>query len=309
VPVAAIALVFGFAHTPYLFVPPARWPLLRREIRQGRDVRPDLPRESPAEQEAKHARCLAAFARLRESIAGARADALILVGDDQRELFRSLVVPFAIFTGSRLSGWKEPGRVRAATGSAERLEVDNHPALARALVGELGRRDFDVAFFDTPEDGGAPFGHAFVPPLRYLMPQPPVPVVPLLVNCYYPPQPRAARCYRFGRALGEALEGVGDVARVAVGVSGGLWHTPGREDATIDEAFDRRVLDALAAGRGRALADLPDEVLVSGTGEVRNWIVGAGLTGEAPWTVLDYVPLYYSPIGAGFARCVPAAAA
>jgi hypothetical protein len=300
---ATVSLVLAFAHSPYLFVPPAQWPLLRREIRGGRDVRPDLPRDSAEEMAAKHARCDAAFARLAAALAAARVDALVVVGDDQRELFRGLVVPFAVWTGARVPGWSLPRRVTAATGEGALVEYPGHPALARALVAGLGRRGFDVAFLDAPEDGQAVLGHAFVPPLARLVPHSPPAVVPLMVNCYYEPQPDPARCYRLGHALGDVLAGAGAAERVAVAVSGGLWHTPSREDATIDEAFDRRVLDTLAAGHGEDLASLPADVLVSGTGEVRNWIVGAGLTGTARWTVIDYVPLWYSPIGAGFATC------
>jgi len=301
---ATVALVVAFAHTPYLFVPPARWPLLRQAIRGGRDVRADLPRESDAEKAAKHARCLDAFARLRDSLAKARVDALIVIGDDQRELFRHLVAPFAVWTGGRVAGRSLPGRVVEATGEDARAEYTGHPALARALVPGMGGRGFDLAFLDAAEDPRAMPGHAFVPPLGYLMPEPALPVVPLMVNCYYPPQPAAARCHAFGKALRATLAEVAGVGRVAVAVSGGLWHTPGQPDATIDEAFDRGVLDALAAGRGEALTALPEAALVSGTGEVRNWIVGAGITGEVPWSVIDYVPIWYSPIGAGFAECV-----
>ena len=94
------------------------------------------------------------------------------------------------------------------------------------------------------------------------------------------------------------------VRRLVVGVSGGLWHTPGWEDATIDEKFDRQVLENLASGHGRSLGELSEENLVSGTGEVRNWIVGAGIAGDKKWEILDYIPLYYSPMGMGFGGCL-----
>jgi hypothetical protein len=110
-----------------------------------------------------------------------------------------MVAPFTVFTGPRVSGWKEPGRVRAVTGGDDVMSVDNHPALARALVSGLGARDFDVAFVEEPEEKDAGFDHAFVPPLRYLVPEATLPVVPLMVNCYYPtrrsaPGSPSARC-------------------------------------------------------------------------------------------------------------------
>jgi hypothetical protein len=304
--VATVSLVVGFAHSPYLFASPDLWPALRAQISGGTPLRADLPRESPAEREAKHGRCRAAFAHLAKSLAAARPQALILIGDDQRELFQRTIVPFAIYTGARVAGFKYSRRLRVLTGDDGGVEAPGQPALARALVEGLARRDFDVACFDAAETGDTRLGHAFTPPLRYLTPDGDVAVVPLLVSCYEPPAPSPARCYAFGRALRAVLAEVRDVERVAVACSGGLWHTPGHAEATIDEAFDHRVLDALAAGRGAELTALPEDVLVSGTGEVRNWIVGAGLTGTTPWTVVDYVPVYSSPIGAGFAECVPA---
>lgn len=300
---AEVALVFGFAHTPYLLAPPLLWPQIRDRIRSGKPVSADLPKETSAELESKYQRCMAAFTKLRELIQKSGADAMIIIGDDQKEIFSSLVAGFTVYTGEKVEGKKYPGRVREVTGSQERISVASHPRLAKEIVDGLAKEDFDVAFFEKPENEEDGFGHAFIPPLGYLTPSLDLPIVPILVNCYYPPQPTAKRCYRFGRALRKILREARSVNRVAVGVSGGLWHTPGQEDATIDENFDRGLLETLAAGQSRKLAEMSNKHLVSGTGEIRNWIVGAGLTGRRKWDVLDYISLYYSPIGVAFAAC------
>jgi hypothetical protein len=39
----------------------------------------------------------------------------------------------------------------------------------------------------------------------------------------------------------------------------------------------------------------------SGTGEIRNWIAAAAVVDAMPGTVVDYVNINASPIGAGFA--------
>ena len=57
------------------------------------------------------------------------------------------------------------------------------------------------------------------------------------------------------------------------------------------------------AGLPQQYRVVAEALLVGGTGEGRNWIVAAGVAGARPWTVVDYVPVYYSPIGAGFATC------
>jgi hypothetical protein len=300
---AELSLVVGYAHTPYLFGPPGMWPQIRDRIRKGKPVSDELPRETEVELEDKYERSMNAFSILCGWIESARPDALIVVGDDQKEMFTDYVIPFTVYVGQDVAGKRLPGRVREVTGNQEMIHVPNHVELARELVNRLLHSGFDVGCFSEIADKPDGFGHAFEPPLDYLTPRLDIPVVPIMVNCYYAPQPAARRCYQFGAALGAALSEIESAQRVAVAVSGGLWHTPGSEDATIDEAFDRELLRCLGAGQGNRLAELPDQLLVSGTGEIRNWIVGAGMTGRTQWEVLDYVPLYYSPIGMGFAGC------
>lgn len=303
---AEVTSIIGYSHTPYLFSRPSLWPQIRDRIRKGKPVRDDLPPERPDELESKYQRSLAAFSKLGELVRRSGSEAMVIVGDDQKEMFSSMVAGITIYTGKQVEGKRFPGRVREVTGNQERISISNHRSLAEEILSGLAKEDFDITFFDEPEnpekkaDG---FGHAFLPPLAYLTPGLDLPVVPLLLNCYYPPQPTPRRCYHLGQSLRKVLKSAKAVKRVMVAVSGGLWHTPGKEDATIDESFDRFFLASLESGNGRVLAEMSEENLVSGTGEVRNWIVGAGIAGERKWSVLDYIPLYYSPIGLGFAVC------
>lgn len=300
---ADVVLVVGYSHTPYLFEPPTLWPQIRERIRRGKPLHPDVPRENADELDSKYQRCMSGFSKLRELVEKAKADVMIILGDDQKEIFSSIVAGFAVYTGEKMEGKKYPGRVREVTGNQEAISVPNHRDLAGEILNGLVKEDFDVAFFEEPENKADGFGHAFGPPLIYLTPGLNLPVVPILVNCYYPPQPTPERCFRFGEALGRILRGAKSSNKIVVAASGGLWHTPGIEDATVDEDFDRAFLRSLEAGQGKRLAEMPDENLVSGTGEIRNWIVAAGLTGREKWHVVDYIPLYYSPIGVAFASC------
>lgn len=300
---AEIVLAVGYSHTPYLFAHPSLWPHVRQQIRMGKPVRDDLPRESNEELDVKYRRALAAFSELQTSIDRSNAEVIIILGDDQKEIFSNIVSGFTVYSGKHMSGKKLPGRVREVTGNEEWLCITTIPTLAQEILQGLHKENFDVAFFEEPENRQDGFGHAFVPPLAYLTPSLNRPVIPILINCYYPPQPTAKRCYDFGNALARVIKGISSVSRVAFAASGGLWHTPGQSDATIDENFDRRVLSLLATGKASQLADLPTSTLVGGTGEIRNWIVAAALTGTNSWEILDYIPLYYSPIGLGFARC------
>jgi hypothetical protein len=216
---ADIALVVGYAHTPYLFGPPSMWPQIRERIRRGKEIRSDLPTETPAELESKYQRCTQAFSKLREWIESSRPDVMIVIGDDQKEIFKSYVAGFTVYVGEKVVGKKLPGRVREVTGNQELISVANHQRLAKEIVQGMANAAFDVAFFDESENKEDGFGHAFQPPLCYLTPHLDLPVVPILVNCYYPPQPTPERCYQFGLTLGNILREVKCVRRVVVGRS------------------------------------------------------------------------------------------
>ena len=107
-----------------------------------------------------------------------------------------------------------------------------------------------------------------------------IPILPLFVNAYVPPQPRMERCYALGEAMGRGLRALG--LRVLVMVSGGMSHFPGTERyAEPDLDFDKKVLGEMADGNLRYLLAL-DEKRLDETGniELRCWGVGAGLLGE-----------------------------
>jgi hypothetical protein len=61
-----------------------------------------------------------------------------------------------------------------------------------------------------------------------------------------------------------------------------------------DPADERSVKDA-SGGTGIVAG------LGSGTGETRNWIAAAATVDGMPGTVVDYVPVYASPVGIAFA--------
>src|SRR5919108_681413 len=84
------------------------------------------------------------------------------------------------------------------------------------------------------------------------------PIVPVLLNCYYAPQPTASRCYELGKAVRDIIEKHPSDLRVAGVGSGGLWHTPGAKGAYLDEDFDRTELSFLEAGDIRGMAEFFD---------------------------------------------------
>jgi anti-sigma factor RsiW len=196
--------------------------------------------------------------------------------------------------------------------------VPGHPALARYLAEELIERQFDVAVSTALPKPDRGLGHAFLRPYHYLRPDYDLPTVPITINCFFSPAPTGQRCYQFGRAIADIIAAWPADLNVAVLGSGGLWHTPGSPNAFVNQPFDEAVLAAVRLGDGQAMAqwfdagcDVPPIIedggtglrghLGGGSGEVRNWITAAAMAEGRPGTVVDYVPIYASPIGVAFA--------
>ncbi len=128
------------------------------------------------------------------------------------------------------------------------------------------------------------------------MPEGRIPIVPFMVNTFYPPnQPTPQRCYELGQALREAIDTWDGNNRVGIIASGGLSHV------IIDEEIDRATIEGLENKDKAKLFSLPVEKLVFGTSEIRNWIVAAGAFEPMDMKLIDYVPCYRSEAGTGCA--------
>jgi hypothetical protein len=250
------------------------------------------------------AACDAHVKRLAKAIADARLDALIVVGDDQKEQYLEDNLPaFLVYCGEKIANgvldlppeapayWKK-ARSQYHEPDAPR-EYRAFPSLGRHIVEFLVESDFDVSYAERLSKARGE-GHAFGFVHRRLLGPDPLPVVPLVVNTYYPPnQPRPRRCYSLGKAVREAVGSFPSDQRIGILASGGLSHF------TIDEALDRGVLKAIREGDGEALASIPAAKLNSGNSEIRNWIVVAGAAAGLRTAWQAYEPLYRTPAGTG----------
>lgn len=327
---ARICTVIATSHSPFLFKPQDWW----NKVRDARPRTTDNPVDSDEENAKKLARARAAMAELSEVFRRARPDVAVVFGDDQEEQFSLTNLPaFAVYAGGDFEGYRElayagvPGSRQLLPRSPETwVKVAARPALARALVSGLQDAGFDPAFMLSLPNEAHGMGHAFMRPMSYLTGgQFDVPVLPVMINCFYAPQPSASRCAVAARALRRTIESWPDNTRVAVIGSGGLWHTPGAQDAYIDETFDHAILEGIKAGAADRLAEYFDRWhppperahlrcyesfsggtgfsggVGSGAGETRNWIMAAALA-DRPGVVVDYVPVYASPCGMAFAH-------
>jgi aromatic ring-opening dioxygenase catalytic subunit (LigB family) len=168
------------------------------------------------------------------------------------------------------------------------------PELGEHLVDFMVEEGFDVAASNQmkPEVG---LGHAFTFVYSRLLPQGGIPMLPVMVNTFFPPNnPRPARAFAFGQALRRGLEAWDNPARVAVLASGGLSHT------YIDEETDRALLDGIVEKNGDQLRNLSRERLRNGTSELLNWVIVAGAMEDRDFTfLLDYMPSYRTEAGTG----------
>ena len=248
-----------------------------------------------------------AMARLKADIAAAKLDVLVIVGDDQREIFKDNCRPaIAIYTGATIrnapatsplpADWYYRDQAGRLEDGAER-HYPCHPALATHLTSGLTGRGFDITAVAALVDGQFE-GHAYSFVHRKYLRDKPVAVVPVFLNTYYPPNvPTPGRCRDLGLALRELIDSFAADLRVGIMASGGLSHF------LVNEALDDKVVAALRRRDLDTLAGLPVEVLRSGSSEIRNWIcVSAAIAGlELDW--LSYVPAYRSRALTGVGLC------
>lgn len=120
------------------------------------------------------------------------------------------------------------------------------PELSWHLIEELAEREFDLTTCQEML-----VDHAFTLPLKLLWPDDalcPVATVPVCINTVQFPLPSAARCYKLGQAVGEAIASWDSDLRVVVIGTGGLSHQlDGQRAGFINKAFDRQFMDSLIA--------------------------------------------------------------
>jgi protocatechuate 4,5-dioxygenase beta chain len=276
------------------------------------EAREQLPKSArveiatPSIIEGHIQRIEAAFAVLRRELQAFRPDALLMIGDDQGDMFDEVNNPtFSIYTGEEPL-WGRSARDPLGTPPPERTKLvfRPHAELARHLLRGLVKRGFDVANIGRFEPRGNPargVSHMVSNLVPEVDPGLTIPLVCVFINEYYPPLPTAARCGALGEAIADALRDRPE--RVAIYASGGLSHYPGMYNAGwIDQPLDRWILERLERNDVDALNHLftfDSDTMRSGTGEVRAWISVAAAM-RRPAKVVEYVPAHCTQTGCGF---------
>jgi catalytic LigB subunit of aromatic ring-opening dioxygenase len=320
---AKIVYGAGASHTPVLALPPEHWE--QRALADYRNEALTLSNGATLSYEAllkltggkyagetaierfreKAAACQCHLDRLADELEAAAADVVVIVGDDQEELFGLDNTPLiSIYYGEELVMHSEGGhdeRDDWERTMLERYAMDEfhrfpgRPDLALSLIRGLLDRGVDIAAAANVRDPAtAGFGHAYGFIIQRLFKGRRIPVVPVLLNTYYPPNvPSASRCFDIGQHLRAAIEAAEPDLRIALIASGGLSHF------VVDEQLDHDFLQALRGRDVAALRGVPREALRSGSSEILNWIVAAGALHLMPLDWSEYVPVYRSAAGTG----------
>ena len=175
-----------------------------------------------------------------------------------------------------------------------------HGALGAHLIEGLMRRSFDITAVKALV--GEQFeGHAYSFIHRRFMRNGAIPMVPVFLNTYYPPnQPAPQRCFELGKAVRELVAGFADDIRVGILASGGLSHF------LVNEELDHRVVAVLRGDRrdyqaAHRVAGAPAAVGI--VGDSGNWITVAAAAIDLRLDWISYVPGYRSRALTGVGLC------
>jgi 3-O-methylgallate 3,4-dioxygenase len=328
---AEIALGIGTSHGPQLSTPPQEWGQRAAADRRnaalafrGADYSFNELSQlrgaafagecEPEVQVERHARSRAAIGELGRIIRASGVDVLVVVSSDHKEIYGDELLPqFAIYWGdtmrhepytdAQLASMPPGLAVAEVANQPKDSEVrQGHSELGLHLIREVSRAGFDPGAAKVLPAGrwknhSIPHGWGFI--LQQMLGgQDLIPIVPVFVNTFWEPNPPSARrCYDFGVALDAAVTSFPQDLRVGVVASGGLSHF------VIDEELDRGFIKALIDKDRDFMTGLGDDLLRSGTSELRNWVVVGGATAGTALTatVIDYLPCYRSEAGTGCA--------
>ena len=245
-------------------------------------------RADPRKREALHAQ----FARMRDAIRDAGADAILVVAAEHfANFFMNNMPAFCVGMGESYEGpIEDPDWL-----GIEPRRIPGAPDLSRRLIVEM-MNTVDVAYAEEWK-----FDHGIMVPLHFLTPGYDLPVIPANINCQGPPLAPLHRAWEFGRAIRRAADAVPE--RIALVGTGGISHWPATPDSgRINEAWDREFLRRFVAGDREALTSYTDEETYRDGGqggfEIRTFVAVAGATEGAPGALWLYEPIPIFAVGA-----------
>jgi hypothetical protein len=185
---------FATSHA-YTFQEPETWDVRRersktnvaRKAGKPASDTPQAQAETLEDNRRRYAAIREAHQAIRRNLSEIRADAVLLIGDDQAENFTADNMPqLLVYTGEEYiaDDWDRKHSARMAS----------HAPIAKKLVEGCMEAGFDVAWSNTFRDGNKLLSHAHTEPILYLVRDSGLPAIPLFVNAVHPPSPSPARC-------------------------------------------------------------------------------------------------------------------
>ncbi|ALC14157.1 hypothetical protein [Sphingopyxis sp. 113P3] len=151
--------------------------------------------------------------RARDLVARVKPDVLVVFGPDHvRNFFFDLMPAFCIGL-EKVIGFGDFGSPKG--------ELPIRPDFAAHIAKQVLSAGFDPAL--SYRMG---IDHGISQPIAALTPELQTPVVPIMISSGGAPLPTLARCYAFGRAVGNAIRSFPAQGRALVVGSGGLSHSP-----------------------------------------------------------------------------------
>src|SRR5262245_1475895 len=157
-----LGLGMASSHAPMMFQKAEYWPRMADRI--PKEAREHLPHSArvelatPAIIDGHIRKIEAAFATLRTELRAFRPDVLVMIGDDQGDMFDEANNPtFAIYTGDEpLWGRSDPDPRGTPPQERTNIVFRQHGELARHLLRGLVKRGFDMASVGKFDPRGNP---------------------------------------------------------------------------------------------------------------------------------------------------------
>ena len=324
---ADIVLGIGSSHGPLLSTPPEQWDLRAAADRANKkhafrgktyDFESLLQARAPGfadeitveKRRSRFLQCRSALEALGRKFNEVAPDAVVILGNDQREFFNAGLTPaITVYRGAEIRNVQhlnedQPGLniAEPANSPEEGATYPGATDFADHILRSLQDENFDLAQSDeTPSGaprGGIPHAYGFF--YHTILQDQTPPSVPIILNVHFPHNtPKLRRCLDLGHGLYRAIKAYSGFKRVALMASGGLTHF------VIDEDFDQQVIAGMKSGDEDALAALSESYFKVGTAEIKNWypVIAAMNSAGLEYHQVDYVPCYRSEAGTGNAMC------
>ncbi len=175
--------------------------------------------------------------RARERIERLSPEVLVVFGPDHlRNFFFDTMPAFCIGVGE-VTSFGDFGSPKGLLPTA--------PDLAAHIAEQVLAANFDPALSHSMG-----IDHGISQPIVALSPDLLTPVVPIMVSCQGPPLPSLARCFAFGRTVGDAIRAYPGAGKAIVVGSGGMSHSP-PSLSPADPGLDPAMRDYVINGRPR----------------------------------------------------------